>query len=473
MKSVFKSIVSVLAMTLVCASHVALAAPQCASFEIVPTPNPGGASNALVAVAAVGDGTAWAVGSKSDNGATAMILHYDGTQWNEVPLPAEAEGIFFSTAGNTPDGDVWMIGTRTYSVYQVEVFCLRARGGVIDRVDSFLNGGAPLDISATSANDVWAVSGGLWPVDQGGYVQHFDGTEWTIMQLPTVFTYRNDPQSIYAAGPDNVWIVGEGGDHRGDYPSYVQHWDGSSWESVSTPYDGQQLVFFQSIDGSSADDIWVAGHVNWSTDVLMHWNGSSWTQHFGPDAGEPLNNVVVSAADNSWAAPYSLTPGTPFYYWDGATWSDAGAPNVPGAVTVNWRDLSQGGACDVWAIGSYHDGVTTQTLVARIAVTGSGTSGVGESGPRAAVLLGNHPNPFNPSTVISFELAAPQAAELAIYTIDGRLVRTLLSGVMDAGVHNVTWDGRDDAGRPAASGTYLYRVRHEGGVLSGKMALTK
>jgi hypothetical protein len=412
------------------------------------------------------------VGSQSNpGGSEGLILHFDGSQWNEVAMPGEAEGIFFSTSGNTPEGDVWMLGTRSYSVYQVEVFFMRARGGVIDRVDSMLNGGGPVHMSATASDNVWAVTGRLWPVDEGGYALHFDGSDWTALQMPAEFTYRQQPAGIFTAAVDDVWVAGECGNSRADYRSYVQHWDGSSWSLISTPFDDQQLVFFESIAGSSSNDIWVSGHINWSQDLLMHWDGSSWTVYDGPTTA-PVSYVVVSAADNSWAAPYALTPGSPFFYWDGAQWTDGGTVDVPGAVTVNWHAMSQAGGCDVWAVGTYDDGVQHRTLAARLPADGGNVSGVGDA-PRAAMLLGNYPNPFNPSTLISFELATRQNAELSIYTVDGRLVTTLLSGLLDAGTHRVMWDGRDTGGRAVASGLYLYNLRHEGGALMGKMALTK
>ncbi|NNC39452.1 MAG: T9SS type A sorting domain-containing protein [Acidimicrobiia bacterium] len=449
------------------------AEPQCGTFELVPTPNPGSSSNALVDIAAVGDGTAWAVGSKTGAGTTCLILFYDGTQWSEIAVPTEAEGIAIGAIGSTPEGDVWMVGTRSYSVYQVEVFYLRARNGAIDRVDSFLNGGGPLDISASAADNVWGVSGGIWPVDAGGYVHHFDGSDFTTTQLPATFIYRNDPQGIYAAGPDDIWVAGYGGDGRAEYKGYVQHWDGSSWETVPTPFDGQNLTYFLSIDGSSSDDIWIAGHINHSEDLLLHWDGSSWTQNAGPASGASLSHVAAPGPGNSWAAPYSLSPGSPFIYWDGTDWIDGGVPNVPGAVTVNWRGLSSAGSCEVWAAGSYHDGATHQTLVARLSSGGAVATGVGEGAPIAPVLLGNHPNPFNPSTVISFELATRQNVDVRVYSIEGRLVRTLLADQLGAGAHRVEWNGRDDDGRMATSGTYLYHLRHSAGTMSGKMTLAK
>jgi len=76
-----------------------------------------------------------------------------------------------------------------------------------------------------------------------------------------------------------------------------------------------------------------------------------------------------------------------------------------------------------------------------------------------SVLEAARPNPFNPSTTIAFTLATSEHATLAVYTVDGRLVRTLLDGSLPAGPHSAVWDGAGADGRPVASGTYLYRLR--------------
>lgn len=102
-------------------------------------------------------------------------------------------------------------------------------------------------------------------------------------------------------------------------------------------------------------------------------------------------------------------------------------------------------------------------------------SGVRDYVPQpATVLNAARPNPFNPSTTISFALASPQRATLAVYTVDGRLVRTLLEDDLAAGPHAVNWDGRGADGRAVSSGTYLYRLRTTDGFdRSGRMTLVK
>ena len=88
-------------------------------------------------------------------------------------------------------------------------------------------------------------------------------------------------------------------------------------------------------------------------------------------------------------------------------------------------------------------------------------------------LLQNYPNPFNPSTRIRFELAVTSEIELTIYNAAGRIVRTLFSGARSAGTHDLTWDGRGDDNRQAASGVYLYRLSANGRAQTGKMLLMR
>lgn len=78
--------------------------------------------------------------------------------------------------------------------------------------------------------------------------------------------------------------------------------------------------------------------------------------------------------------------------------------------------------------------------------------------PVAFNLAQNVPNPFNPQTRIRFDLPQPQSVRLAVYSLDGRLVQRLVAGTLPAGRHEAIWDGRDDAGRRSASGTYIYRL---------------
>ena len=88
-------------------------------------------------------------------------------------------------------------------------------------------------------------------------------------------------------------------------------------------------------------------------------------------------------------------------------------------------------------------------------------------------LLQNRPNPFNPTTEIAFTLASEASVSLRVYTVDGRLVRTLFRGPAPAGLNRFAWDGRNAAGVAVPSGLYLYRLVTPEATQTRKMMLLK
>jgi predicted acyltransferase (DUF342 family) len=93
--------------------------------------------------------------------------------------------------------------------------------------------------------------------------------------------------------------------------------------------------------------------------------------------------------------------------------------------------------------------------------------------PTEFALSQNHPNPFNPSTSISFALPKAGEVTLAIYNLRGQLVATLHQGAMAAGRQQMVWDGKDASGRQVASGVYVYRLEAGGFVATKKLMLMK
>jgi len=73
-------------------------------------------------------------------------------------------------------------------------------------------------------------------------------------------------------------------------------------------------------------------------------------------------------------------------------------------------------------------------------------------------LFQNQPNPFSPETRIDFDLPQNGSVELGIYSVNGRLIRTLIRDERTAGSHSVKWDGRDDQGERVAGGVYFYSL---------------
>ncbi len=88
-------------------------------------------------------------------------------------------------------------------------------------------------------------------------------------------------------------------------------------------------------------------------------------------------------------------------------------------------------------------------------------------------LRGAWPNPFNPSTRIAFSLEESAQVCATVHSLEGRLLKTLAEGPMDAGEHQLQWNGRDDRGRPLPSGIYFVRVAASDHAKSTKLVLLK
>ncbi len=84
-----------------------------------------------------------------------------------------------------------------------------------------------------------------------------------------------------------------------------------------------------------------------------------------------------------------------------------------------------------------------------------------------------YPNPFNPETTITFDLAQDGNVSLQVYDIQGRLIKTLLNNGMFAGRHEIKWDGKTSSGINAASGVYLVKLKTGGYSKYTKVSLLK
>ena len=86
---------------------------------------------------------------------------------------------------------------------------------------------------------------------------------------------------------------------------------------------------------------------------------------------------------------------------------------------------------------------------------------IGEPGAtvvKETKLYENYPNPFNPVTTIRFSIKDPGKVTLKVYSIDGKLVKTLVNNEVAQGEYQVRWDGKNDNNVPVPSGTYLYKI---------------
>lgn len=195
-----------------------------------------------------------------------------------------------------------------------------------------------------------------------------------------------------------------------------------------------------------------AAEVTIDNEVVLHWGVASQSNNLGWE--------VYRSVDNSQFAQIGeLIPG------DGTTdqfrtysYEDADLPNS----NVVYYYLRQ---VDL-------DGSTAKSEVIEVSL---GSTFVGQQAlPLASALRQNFPNPFNPETTISFDLADQAVVSLTVYDVSGQTVRELIRGEdYSAGRYEHLWDGRDNRGTPVASGLYLYRIETDNFTAMKKMVLLK
>ena len=159
--------------------------------------------------------------------------------------------------------------------------------------------------------------------------------------------------------------------------------------------------------------------------------------------------------------------------WDAAFATVAAAVTVPDRGYLALRVTNSAG----WTIPLRTGGMTSY-----VSSPGVGDPdwphGVGTAVPASPVptflLHQNAPNPFNPRTVIAFDLTEASVVRLRVHDLAGRLLRTLVgTSLMSGGPHRVTWDGIDAAGRSVGAGAYIYRLEVDGVAASRRMLLVR
>lgn len=129
--------------------------------------------------------------------------------------------------------------------------------------------------------------------------------------------------------------------------------------------------------------------------------------------------------------------------------------------TFYWRAMSEHGtAPSDWSPGFSF-------------TTGDVTSAVDPVPHAAALDMTVFPNPFNPSTTVAFDLPRAGVVTIEVFDLAGRRVRSLLDESLEAGLHSVTWNGRDDRGVGVGSGVYLVKLVTPAGTVSRQVLMLK
>ncbi len=292
------------------------------TWTVTSTPNPAsGAGNHLKKVVAVSPNQLWAVGGHS----RSFVLRWDGTAWGQVPLPP--------------------INNRGFT-----------------DVNNDLQ-----DIAVVAGNDIWmvgsvdALNGGSWTL-----TVHWDGTQWRQIPSPNVADglYSQALESVVALASDNVWAVGYyrvGNVHH----TLIEHWDGTQWSIVPSPDSPSGSGSLLSIAAAGANDMMAVGFYDnpnvYGKPLALRWDGTAWSYTPVPNPSpfnvSPLQSVTARGPNDYYAGGMweTSTQGLDTFAvrWDGAAWTQVPSENMSGDGTGGnqLNDLTRDSSGNVWAAG--------------------------------------------------------------------------------------------------------------------------
>lgn len=255
---------------------------------------------------------------------------------------------------------------------------------------------------------------------------------------------------------------------------------GGSWSQLGPKYAGT-IYSWEQVDLSLADyvgtadfklrfrlksDTWVREDGWYVDDVMISGPPTGNTIPTAPTLSSPPNGSTVGSSNPTLVVNNSydpdpgdvLTYGFLVYADDLFTDLVASTSGVPeGTGTTSWVvDQALSDATYWWR--AYSDDGTDRSPLMEGAWFVVMCTEVMEERPDMLALLPARPNPFGSQAELSFVLPSRQAARLAVYDIQGRLVRTLIDGEEGPGRVDVVWDGRDEDGRKVGSGLYLTKL---------------
>ncbi|PIS27325.1 MAG: hypothetical protein COT43_11170, partial [Candidatus Marinimicrobia bacterium CG08_land_8_20_14_0_20_45_22] len=222
-----------------------------------------------------------------------------------------------------------------------------------------------------------------------------------------------------------------------------------------TPYlDSFVDIYFPHNDKNDPENYWESHPIKASYDMRPETDTTYW-------------DFIVSS--------YNFSDQNSTIFWDPA---QAGLPDVLELTLIDQQTLN---SVDMKKDSTYTittpagDGLKTlryRIMAVRTDLIVSGVNGKTPQ-PMKFSLSHNYPNPFNATTSIHYVIDRAGKVNLAIYALDGTLVKTIVDQHQNSGDYKVFWNGTDQMGKPVSSGVYLTRLTTDRNVKTRKMVLLK
>jgi len=225
-------------------------------------------------------------------------------------------------------------------------------------------------VATISQNDVWAVGYFTNGSTRQTLIEHWNGTNWSIVPSPnptgSTFSLLS---AVTAISASNIWAVGYYSNSSNVDETLTEHWNGTSWSIVSSPnVTGASANLLNGVTALSASSIWTVGEYFNSSSALYqtlieHWNGTNWRIIPSPNVASDTNfldGVAAASAKEVWAVGESFSLFTPaktlIEEWNGTSWSLVPSPNPSSNASILFA-VAAVSANDVWAVG---DGYNSQ-----------------------------------------------------------------------------------------------------------------
>ncbi len=218
-------------------------------------------------------------------------------------------------------------------------------------------------VAAVSTSDIWSVGEYYNPVySTETLAEHWNGSTWQVVTSPNDGTDINQFNGVAVVAAKDVWAVGFY--RNGPLRTLIEHWDGTQWSIIASPNVGNSHNQLESITALSANNIWAVGtyfdtHLRFNLTLIEHWNGTKWSVVGSPNTKMTINNlnaITPVSANNIWAVGYAEDGiyTTLVEHWDGTQWSIVASPNVMNSNSTLYG-LSVLSANNIWAAGFYYD----------------------------------------------------------------------------------------------------------------------
>jgi hypothetical protein len=414
---------------------------------------------------------------------------------NSNAVNAPSTSVNLTVSGNTaPVLDP--IGDRTADAFVELAFDVTATDAEDDEITYSVTG---LPVGATFGSGSGHFSWTPGPADAGAYVLEFcasDGSASDCETITITVSAGNNPPTANPGGPyqgatgqpisfdgsassdpdgDNLsyaWDFGDTGNATGATASHVYAAAGAYLVTLTVTDDGTP-----SLSDAASTSATVLNLIPAQMTMKLPGSGNLRTNGGGNQfAGLELNSQPVTDIDPSSVRMSTTYPGA-------GTASEI-APSGGKSAAVG--DLDKDGVPELVVsfsrssindlLGNVPNG-TTVTLVLSATANGVPVQGTRDvqvkTNGSSAVSAFASPNPFNPETKVSYSLKNAGNTTVRIFSLEGRLVRTLHDGFATSGTHEVRWNGRDDSGRAVTTGVYFLSVKSAGTKAVSKLHLLK